>query len=138
MNIHEKRFILHSDKQKQSCINFITGLSLETLFAVTIDEYEKLRTLEQNSRYWPLLQLVADNIPDEQGELHSKEYWHYRLRSEWGYIIGTCQMKVNGIKIDAPMPKSTTQMSTHEMSEYQEKIVELLIEHGVPLPEWIV
>lgn len=134
-----KKYVLHSDKHRQSLIQFLSRLSLETVYQVNIEEYEKVRSLEQNSRYWPLLQLVADNIPDEFGELHTKEWWHHKLRCDWGYISGTCQVRIKGMSapIDAPMPKSTTKMSTSEMCGYQEQITELLIEHGVELPEWI-
>jgi len=131
--MNEKKFILHSDKHKQACINFISGLSLETLHQVTVAEYEKVRSLDQNRRLWALLQEVADHVPDENGELHGREYWHYRLRCDFGYITGTFRIK----GLDAPMPKSSTQMTTHEMSEYQERIVQLLVEHGIPLLEWV-
>ena len=135
----EKIFVLYSDKHKQSAINFLSGLSLEVLYSVTISEYEKVRTTAQNSRYWSLLQIVAEHVPDEYGELHSKEWWHYKIRCDLGYVVGTCRVRVSGISepVDAPMPKSTTKMSTVEMSDCQEQIVQLLVEHGIPLPEWV-
>ena len=129
----EKTFVLHSQQHKQSAINFITRLSLEELHEVSIKPHEKTRTLEQNKRLWALLQEVSDHIPDENGELHGREYWHFRLRSEFNYIEGTCKIK----GYDCPMPKSSTKMSTYEMSSYQEQIVQLLVEHGIPLPDWV-
>ena len=132
-----KRFILHSDKHKEACCNFIKTVPLEILHEVVIREHHKGRTTEQNARLWALLQLVADNIHDDRGAMHGREFWGYKLRCEWGYVVGTCQMKVGGVMVDAPMPKSSTKMDTAEMSEYQEKIINLLIENGVELPEWV-
>ena len=131
----EKTFTLWGEQQKKSCLNFIGALPPEPVQQVTIREHEKGRTIDQNSRYWSLLQLIADNVQDNG--LHSNLWWHYRLRCEWGYVIGTCQMRVGGVMIDVPMPISTTKMSTAQMSDYQERLVQMLVEHGVPLPQWV-
>lgn len=129
----DKTYVIHSEKHKLSAINCITGLSLETLYEVCIRPHEKTRSIEQNKRLWSLLQYVSDNVPDENGELHGREYWHFRLRCDFGYIEGTCKVK----GFDCPMPKSSTKMNTLEMKEYQDQIVQLLAEHCVPLPDWV-
>ena len=134
-----KRFILWSDKHKQACLNFITRIPLEgaCTYQVVISEYEKTRTTDQNARLWALYRLVADNTKCESELLHAPEWWHYRLACEWLPIAGTCRVKVGNQWVDAPVPKSTTKLSTAEMSDYQEKIINLLIQNGVELPEWV-
>jgi hypothetical protein len=139
MSDEKRAFILWGEKHKESCINFIRSLGLEVTYQITINEYEKTRTTEQNARYWPIMQIFCDNVKDDNGNYQSKEWWSHRLRCEFGFVIGTCQVKCydSNILVDAPMPKSTTVMSTTEMAALQEMITDLLIQKGVGLPEWI-
>jgi len=84
-------------------------------YALTIDKATRKRSIEQNALYWKVLQITAewskDYTPEDLHELFKQEF---------------IPQKVVRSKIDKrrkrKIPKSTTQLSTVEFTEYIKKV----------------
>lgn len=111
---------------------------------VTIEPYTKPRTLPQNAYMWAALMtaLEKSGVPRPGStETMSKEGWHYYLRIEFGYIIGTTARYLpGGYKVECPDPQPTAagedgQMDVSTHAEYCAKVEAFMAEHGIqPIP----
>lgn len=101
------------------------------------DDYELIlrkrvykRSVEQNRRYWALLNEISENLP-VQGKLHSPEVWHVYFRTK---LIGCDDLTLPNGKV-IPQPVSTTTLDVGEFADYMTRIEVWAAEHGVLFAE---
>ena len=91
--------------------------------AVTISEYKSKRSLEQNKRYWALLNEIAEQAY-VGGQQFSAEAWHEHFKRKF---IG-CEDLPGGGQIGI----STTALSVAEFGDFMTKVEQLAtVELGV-------
>lgn len=82
---------------------------------------ETKRTLQQNRYYWLYLEIIASETGHTADELH--EYFRRTLLPpKFITVMGK----------DIRLPRSTTELSKHEMGEYLERICSQV---SIPLPD---
>lgn len=118
------RYILHGDANLAACQDCLARVyaDRERLYEVVIAEHDPKRSSEQNRLYWALLGEIAKQVPDENGKLHTPEWWAYKLRVELGYSDGTIELQAGTMRVEVPYPKSTTKMGKAEFSALYSKI----------------
>jgi len=92
-------------------IEKLQSLDLEkTNYVANVTEKKTKRTSDQNSRLWKLYTELGNHIGEHQDRVHEL----------MGYKFLRYQDEINGEIIERV--KSTTKLTTAEMSEYQDKI----------------
>ena len=124
-------FVLRTPEIRDRACKLIQKAPDKPLYAMELKPYAKVRSNAQNAMLWLLLTRIAEFIPDEDGVPHSKEAWHHKLKVEFGYVDDTMPMKIDGMTVDVPVPKTSTRMTTKEFSEYFEQVEVFAAEHGV-------
>lgn len=99
-------------------IEIIKNLDLTKPWRLTLSEYKWNRSVDQNSRYWKLLRTLSDFMGYDVDELDT--LMKYKFLSE-ETTIGT----ENVLKI-----KSTSQLNTKEMAQYQDNIQNWAMDFG--------
>lgn len=103
--------ILSDEKRRAHAIKIISSLSLDELYAVTIEPYQPKRSSQANKRYWALLELYADKTGYESEELHEM------LKAKF---LAPKQIEVGG---DTAMIRpSTAKLNKAEFAEYSDKV----------------
>lgn len=136
-----KTFVLRGAPQLDSFVRWLSGVPKGKVLEVTVREHEDVRSVEQNSRYWALLSLVAHNVTvpkvDEgTGEILSqrkftREVWHdyfammFLIPHEEVYPDGTTQL----------VRARTSQLSRREFADYMTKVEAWAAERGVTFEE---
>lgn len=88
------------------------------------------RTLAQNARMWALLHRLSERYrPD--GQSFAPETWHHYFRDQF---LGRVDVRLPDGRVVA-VPRSTTELDTHEMADYQTQIEAWCAERGVTLDE---
>ncbi len=82
-------------------------------FTVSVRIQEDQRSLEQNKRYWAILQIIEDCAPIT-GQKFTREAWHHFFRLKFL----PCLDGPEGLII----PSSTTKLTIQEMAEYMTKV----------------
>lgn len=101
------------------------------------DDYELVlrkrvykRSVEQNRRYWLLLNEISEGLP-VQGVTHSADSWHLYFRQKF---IGSDDLTLpNGKTLTQPI--STTTLDVGAFSEYMERIEAWAAGHGLLFSE---
>ena len=99
-------------------IDMIKGLDFTKPWRMQLSEYKFNRTIDQNSRYWKLLRSIGDYIGYEEDEMDA--LMKYKFLSSEIEVGGETIIKV----------KSTSQLNTKEMVEYQENIQSWAMQYG--------
>lgn len=99
-------------------IDMIKGLDFSKPWRMQLSEYKFNRTTDQNSRYWKLLRSIGDYIGYEEDEMDA--LMKYKFLSSEIEVGGEIIIKV----------KSTSQLNTKEMVEYQENIQNWAMQYG--------
>ena len=99
-------------------IEIIKNLDLTKPWRLTLSEYKWNRSVDQNSRYWKLLRTLSDFMGYDVDELDT--LMKYKFLSE-ETTIG----EENVLKI-----KSTSQLNTKEMAQYQDNIQNWAMDFG--------
>jgi len=86
-----------------------------------IEEEKPVRSLSQNSYYWVYLGVIADETGDNAEDLH--EFFKRKLLPP---VFKTIQGE------EIKLPRSTTDLSKGEFTEYLDKICALT---NIPLPD---
>lgn len=81
--------------------------------AVTVTEYKSRRSIEQNKRYWAILQQIAEQAFLE-GRAFNAEAWHEMFKRQF---IG-CVDLPNGEKLGI----SSTSLTVPEFADYMTKV----------------
>ena len=104
-------------------IDMIKGLDFTKPWRMQLSEYKFNRTIDQNSRYWKLLRSIGDYIGYEEDEMDA--LMKYKFLSSEIEVGGETIIKV----------KSTSQLNTKEMVEYQENIQSWAMQYGFRVRE---
>ncbi|MDA9097068.1 recombination protein NinB [Methylophilaceae bacterium] len=99
-------------------IEMIKELDFTKPWRMQLSEYKFNRTTDQNSRYWKLLRSIGDYIGYEEDEMDA--LMKYKFLSSEIEVGGETIIKV----------KSTSQLNTKEMVEYQENIQSWAMQYG--------
>jgi len=99
-------------------ISLIKELDLQSLWDVNIKPFKHTRSLDQNERYWKMITEIGNHIGYEKDEMH--ELMAYKFLSEEKKIGNDDIVKI----------KSTSSLTTKEMSEYQDRIESWAIDYG--------
>ena len=127
-------YVLSTETARDGCARLIGRLPVDPVHQVVVKPFEETRRDAQNRRLWVLLGLVAQYMPDPDGVLHGKEYWHHFFRIEFDYVTGETITLANGFEM--PIAKSSAQMKVKEFGEYMEKVELRAAEHGILMDNW--
>jgi hypothetical protein len=118
--------ILRSPAQRADCIRQIQSLPIDKAWEVEIKPWRKKRTLPQNSRHWPILTDISEQVADENGKHYAPEVWHrYFLDLFWGK--DTIMLDGKPVLVS----KSSTDLDVPEFSDWDTQIESWGVEHGV-------
>jgi hypothetical protein len=104
-----KPFVL-TTSNRQHLIDKLNRLDPTVIWEVTVRERKSKRTLEQNKRLWDLYGAIGEYIGEDKDKVHEL----------MGYKFLRYQDEIAGQTVE--LIKSTTKLSTKEMTEYQEAI----------------
>jgi len=114
-------FVTKNDEVKQNCIDHIQ--SLDGVYRVTIEKYVKNRSQAQSRLMWLWLGIISSDTGESPENLHEI----FKLR-----FLGTEKIQSMGYSIE--IPKSTTKLTTHEFTDYLDKIEGLALSIDIRLP----
>lgn len=114
----QRMFVLRTEEHAQSLWAFLRSnwramAAAEKPLAVTVAQHKDKRTLEQNKRYWAILNEIAEQAW-VAGKQYSAEAWHEHFRQTF---IGMIDLP-NGNKVGI----STTTLNIEEFGAYMTKI----------------
>ena len=121
------RFILDRKLTKQRVLSVIDSLPSKPVYVVEINEYKPTRSIEQNRLMWKILSMIENIISDDRGQNHSREWWHFYLRNEFGFTTDT--MNIDGV--DIPWPQSSTKFTVSQMADYITQLEAFAAHRGV-------
>lgn len=108
---------------RQNCIAEINGLNIFKTWEVIIDEVRRRRSLPQNKLYWRYLGIVKDSTGHITEDLHD----FFKMD-----ILGFRDITFKGHTVS--VPKSTTQLTTMQFSNYIDEIKARVGAYGIILP----
>lgn len=129
-----RRFILKTKEQIKNACNYMATLPQDEMYCCEIKPYKATKTHEQHQMMWGLLRQLSNSglVCDVTKTPLSPEGWHDYLRCIFGYVDGTRRVFLGKAgSVEAPNPKSSTDMNIEEMSEYISQIEVFMSEHGV-------
>lgn len=109
--------------------NLMRDMHPGAYFQITWKPWEGKRSLDQNSLYWMWLGLMAKHFSRKAGPF-SKDDMHDLMRH---HHLGYVDKQISKTKIASQL-KSTTDLSTKEMSEYMTKVEAWCAQNGLLLP----
>lgn len=133
------RFVIKNKDELQGCLSLLQMADIPDGGALYIQVSQKddFFSAEQRRLMWTELSYVAKHCRDEDGKGHSKEWWHHRLKIDFGYIAGVMAVRFEGSMVDIPVPKSASdtakgafRMSKDELSDYITQLQQYGAEHG--------
>jgi len=92
---------------------YIDGLYEEKSYIVTVKEYKKSRSLEQNAYYWVVVGIISDYTGYDKDGLHEAFKRNFIGKDEGKDMFGNYYCK----------PKSTTELNTKQFGEYLDKVM---------------
>jgi len=124
MSLH-RTFVLRTDAHTEAAITFIASNApamskAGTPLSVTVAEHKSKRSVEQNARYWKLINEIAEKSW-LQGKQFSSEAWHENFKREY---IGTEDTPGNGT-----VGISTRTLSVGDFSTYMDRVQQFAAEH---------
>lgn len=88
----------------------LKGLDFTKRWRVTVTDAKLNRSLEQNERLWELYTSIGSHLGIEKDKIHEL----------MGYKFLRYQTEIAGMPVE--LIKSTTKLTTSEMTEYQQQI----------------
>ena len=98
-------------------------LEAKKVLTVTVEPFRKKRSVDQNARYWAILNELSQKMPPHMdGVWYSPAVWHEAMKQRF-----------LGVKPGpfGPVAKSTTKLSVVEMMGYCDEIQAWAIEEGI-------
>lgn len=115
-----KTYLLDSPQRAQFVAERVRQLDTQRPWEVILRPYRRLRTLNQNRRYWKLLQIASESTGNEAEDLH--EFFKLKYLEPVTVSIGG-QAKI--------VATSTTRLNTQEFSEYVNRVESFLVGEGI-------
>lgn len=105
---------IHDEVSKAQVVNHISNLSPDKRWIITVKQAKKTRTLSQNRLNWKWINEIADLISKDTGMDDDEIHAFFKEK----FLPG----KVVTINNETAVYKTTTKLTTAEMSEYMDKI----------------
>lgn len=122
MNETKNYFILTNEIVREHCIQAIKSLPYG--YEVVIRKKDKKRTNQQNRLLWgPWYETLSDFTGSTKDELHDI----FKVR-----ILGVTKRVVEGVELTEP--KSTTDLTTEEFTEFMDRVCGAAMIMGCTLP----
>jgi len=125
----DQRFILTSDRQftaaKSVLVSLYNDRASGVAHEVVFRPYKHKRSIEQNARYWAILNDIADQLKPD-GREYSPEVWHEYFKSKF---IGKDTVEVNGDVV--LVPKSSTKLNVEDFGIFMTKVEVWAVNNGV-------
>jgi len=93
----------------------------------TCKEYKPKRTLEQNARYWAILNFISKETWNDD------EYLHSLMKKQ--FLSKRKQVKIGKKKFWVMDTVSTTKLNTKQFSDYNEKVENFFREFWISIPQ---
>lgn len=122
-----KTFVLPTGKE--ALRQTLNELDKGKRWKVTVELYQKTRSVDQNSRYWALLNDISEQVI-VQGQNYATEVWHEYFRSKF---LGKDVFLVDGEPM--PVTKSTRKLKVMEFGDYMLQVEAWGAEHEVTFNE---
>jgi hypothetical protein len=127
-----KHFILRSDREKQAAAEYVLNLPAKPLQEVFVRDYEKIRTLPQNARYWASLneylkqiRASVNQIAEYTGHtpLEARRIIARALEPEYVAVLfsNTAEAAHDILKLIVGIPTST-RLGTKKFTEFHERM----------------
>lgn len=124
----DKTFILRDDRVAIYAENAIrTALNSGDIFEMILRPFKSKRSKAQNRLLWKWYREISKQAKSEFGDYRNEDYWHTRLRLDFGYVEYTIQHK----GFDVPVLRSTTDFSVEEFSDYLKQIEVWAMKRGL-------
>lgn len=124
----KQQILIDDERARGYALGIIKAMSLDEPMLVTVEPYREKRSLEQNRRYWAILQDIAEQVKPS-GDAYSANTWHKYFA---GKHLGIIETKLPNGKTTTE-PVSTTTLKVDAFSEYMTKIEAFAAERGVLL-----
>ena len=119
------KIILRGPVQRDFAIEVLGKLDLSKVWEVEIKRHQKKRSLNQNSLYWKWLGIISNDTGEDADDLH-KYFKSKFLQPVLVDVAGDTEK----------IYRSTTKLSTLDMSEYMDKINSFAVSQlGIILPQ---
>jgi len=115
-----KTYLLDSPQRAKFVAERIRGLDTKRPWELILRPYRRLRSLNQNRRYWKLLQLASEQTGNDAEDLH--EFFK-------GKYLEPVTVSIGGQARIVPM--STTRLKTDEFGEYVNRVESFLVGEGI-------
>lgn len=122
----ERSFVLRDTSIRDRMVGLLGALRIDPKkpLQIIVRPFKKKRTLEQNARYWKILEEISNQTGDSAKALH------LYCREEF---LGKHRYEVMGKVIEEPI--STTELNTAQFANYCNQVEAWAAsEHGVILP----
>ena len=129
-------YVLSTEIARAGCAAVIARLPVEPVYQVVVGLYDPKRSGKQNRRFWKLMSLVEEHIPDEDGVLHSRTWWHLRKRHDFECFTDPLETITLAGGLEVPVVKSSADMKVKEFNDYMEQCEFWAAEHGILLDNW--
>ena len=119
--------IIRDEGMRTRVVQHIANLNIAKPWAITIEPYRKKRSLSQNSLMWKWVNEVAEHVRDATGQDADDIHEFFKVKFLPSKIV-----EINGETIEY---RTTTKLSTAEMSQYMDMIYAwVTTELGLLLP----
>lgn len=113
----KKQFVCRHPSDSAYVNGFISEAVKAYPVKVTIEEYRKKRSLDQNALYWMWLTVIRDHIRDTIGSVYTTDDLHEWFRDAF---LGKREIRFKDRTLI--VPRSTTSLNTQEMTDYLNSI----------------
>ncbi len=118
-----KNFILPAGKE--ALRTTLNELPKGIRYRVTVEEYKRTRTVDQNSRYWAILKDISYQVQVE-GRNYTTDVWHEYFRTKF---LGKDTFLVDGSPV--LVTKSSRKLNVMDFGDYMTQVEVWAVEHGV-------
>jgi len=110
---------INSDSAKRMALEELSRLRPDGKWVIAIAPFESRRTLPQNSRYWAILSLIADEIGESKGYIHDllkMRMFGLHQRRVDGKVLTELKSSADLTKEDFTKLMQGAELLAHEMS----------------------
>jgi hypothetical protein len=122
--------ILDSPEKRMRALDAVRSapINADTPFCVVVRPYERMRSREQNRRYWAMLCDIAEQA-NPQGTYYSADSWHEYFAGKW---LPKTEIRLPNSDTTIKR-KSTTELTSAEFGDYMTKLEAWCAEHDIQI-----